>query len=186
MFASMVHFLQNDPSKANEISRMLQSSQPVLFHKICAREKFQAADLTDDSVRGVSQIIYERAARADDDIDIPLPPQQHVTSEMRRFIDEYTPRLSPAHFEQLQGIIRATVPCMYLVGPEEARTWAPSRLPENVQIMISKYLQKHLPDEVKAEMADEKADEGYDGEEEDSDDDMDSDIDTNMEMEVDE
>lgn len=152
---SLIHFLGekfNNPRR-DELVQLLESRQPKLLVKyVDDKEDIKADDLSDDVVRGISQIIYERDTAKDVDLDVP---QQQLTAYMRDFNDSYIDQLHPAKFEELQGLIKSVVPSMRIDAPGPAA--APSTLPANVQIMINKYLRQHLPDDIKAGIAEDEA-----------------------------
>jgi hypothetical protein len=159
MFESMMHFLGCDIKKENELLRMLQSTQPGLWRKIINKEKVEPGDLSDDVVRGVNQIIYERDTAQDIDIQVP----QHVLStRMREFNDKYISKLSEFHFEQLHGLIRVSVPSLGRFQDNDTKLLPPSILPKEVQIMVFRYLQRHLPEEIRAEIPQEEQEEQED------------------------
>ncbi|EXJ86002.1 hypothetical protein A1O1_06371 [Capronia coronata CBS 617.96] len=182
MYNTMKYFLEHDPDKADENLRMFLSIQPSIWTKISRNEQFEPKDLSNEAVAGINQIIYARDIAKD--VDIKLP-QQKVTRAMRDFNDANMCKMSQARFDELQGIIRSVVPRMMLLVPEVAQNIEPSSLPENVQILIHKYLNQHLPDEVLADIwweeDDEEAEiEGYEANEEDEDENDAEDMDLDM------
>ncbi|KAI1616877.1 hypothetical protein EDD37DRAFT_59224 [Exophiala viscosa] len=146
MYNAFVHFVDRDNQKREEFLRLFQSEQPALIEKFWGPEQIQAQDLSDEVVRGISQIIYERDTAKDVDIEVP---QQQVTREMQEFNDAYVGKLLPARLYQLQDLIKASVPSTQMREGEWLKTLPPSRLPENEQIFLNKFLKAHLPDEVK-------------------------------------
>lgn len=149
MFTSMMYFINNDTEKENELLRMLQSTQPAIWHKILRQEKVEVGDLTDDAVRGISQVIYQRKTGADVDIQVP---QKELTRGMAEFNDRHIRQLAPFRFQQLQSLIKASVPSLNRFDDDEAAALPPSCLSTAVQIMVFKYLNQHLPEDIKADI----------------------------------
>ncbi|EXJ77763.1 hypothetical protein A1O3_09992 [Capronia epimyces CBS 606.96] len=164
MFLSMMHFLSQDGDKSDQILRMLQSTEPAFWTKLSKSETVRQGDLSDEGLRAVSQIIYDRNTARDVDIVVP---QQQLTKRMQQFNVAYMRRLPVARLEELHGIIRSVAPTVALLDVDAGRRVEPNFLPPNVQMMIFKYLNRHLPDEVMAEAraAEGKAKEEEEGEE---------------------
>ncbi|KAK4935546.1 hypothetical protein LTR10_023409 [Elasticomyces elasticus] len=146
MYESLMYFMNNDKEKKEEILRLFQSEQKGLMLKYLQNDMIQAEDLSDVVVRGISQIIYERDPAKDVDIQVP---QEHITEEMQAFNDAWVDLLPEVQLDQLQGSISYSVPSLKRMAGKWLKKLPPSKLPENQQIAVNKFLHKHLPDDVK-------------------------------------
>lgn len=138
MFNSLTYFLRSKYDKKEELYRLLQNKQPALFQKLSQGESIAAAELSDETVRGISQIIYERDLAP----DVDQVAQPEISEEIRQFNNQHIKKLSPIKYHELCQLCRASVPSLLLDGgqrPVKAR-----KLPDGVQIMVYRYLQKNL------------------------------------------
>ncbi|KAG9768033.1 hypothetical protein KCU88_g7323, partial [Aureobasidium melanogenum] len=153
MYDSMQYFLNNDAERQDDLLRYLQDRDPAIWRKIRDNVPYGPQDLSDETVRAISQIVYRHDTAKDVQLDVP---QEQMTQKMTDFNDTYIVKLTEAKSAELQGLIGSVVPRMAL-NPEGTQM-KPSSLPENVQLMIHRYLRKHLPEEVKQQIKKEEAD----------------------------
>ncbi|EHY55708.1 hypothetical protein HRR83_007924 [Exophiala dermatitidis] len=153
MYDSMQYFLNNDAERQDDLLRYLQDRDPAIWRKIRDNVPYGPQDLSDETVRAISQIVYRHDTAKDVQLDVP---QEQMTQKMMDFNDTYIVKLTEAKSAELQGLISSVVPRIAL-NPKGAQM-KPSSLPENVQLMIHRYLRKHLPEEVKQQIKKEEAD----------------------------
>ena len=144
MFESMTYFLSSNDNKWKEqLYRLLQTKQPALFNRLSKGDTISAAEVSDETVRGVSQIIYERNSAPDVNIQVPQP---EVGEETKSFNSLHIKKLDPAKYAELCRLCRASVPSLMLDSGQ--RQIKAGELPDGVQIMVFRYLKKHLEREV--------------------------------------
>jgi hypothetical protein len=146
MFNSLTHFLRSKDDKKKEgLYRLLQNQQPALFQKLSKGESIATAELSDETVRGISQIIYERDLAP----DVAQVPQPEISDEIRQFNNQHIKKLSPIKYDELCQLCRTSVPSLLLDGGQ--RPVKAGKLPDGVQIMVYRYLQKNLSPDVQAQ-----------------------------------
>ncbi|KIW18745.1 hypothetical protein PV08_03034 [Exophiala spinifera] len=154
MFNTIKHFTQveRDLDVENDILLLFKSRQPALYHKHINSEPYGPDDLSSDVTRGINGIIQEHAKRRDLTKDMNINVPQHVvTEEMKDFNDKYMGRLPEARYNELQGLVETVYPAIRMSG-DLPSCISSSQLPDNVNIMINRYVKMHLPDAVKEEI----------------------------------
>ncbi|KEF56455.1 uncharacterized protein A1O9_08036, partial [Exophiala aquamarina CBS 119918] len=139
MFTSLTQFLRGDNERKKEqLYRLLQNQQPVLFQDLLQGESIAATELLDMTLHEISQIIDERDVTP----EVDQVPRPEASDEIRQCNNLNIKRLSPDKYQELCQLCKTSVPILLLEGGQ--RRAQSRKLPDGVQIMVYRYLRKHL------------------------------------------
>lgn len=160
MFNSMKHFIFVDKrtSKGEQILELLERRHPHLWGNLITSIPLQPDDLSDEAIRDIKDIVYERHQRQFWGEVSNKAPQYNAPMWMLSVNDEFIHKLTVKRWDDLQAILLQKCRSLQILGAESAQKISPSSHNDDIQLFIFNYLRKYLPKGPREELLEEEYD----------------------------